>query len=265
MYSMVLFMVDTSLSGFFGSGDRPTSGGRQDLRDQLVWRPAGELHVAGQAQFVTHRHQIAEAVTRADQRERDVITAELMDHDADGAHNNVDAVLRPHDTDVGGQEPAAAAQLRARLATPQPLRVRAAADHRYLAGRLAVPCYGDVPVGLVGRNHMVRGPVCPALHGPQQLVRQPRAVGETGLVELRAEVVMIEHEPGAVENAKGQRDRPEDVRRVACLDHTQPAGSPRPERQPCRGEEGVSVLRDEAELAANGLARPVLVQLNGVN
>ena len=25
MYSMVLFMVETSLSGFFGSGQRPTS------------------------------------------------------------------------------------------------------------------------------------------------------------------------------------------------------------------------------------------------
>ena len=30
MYSMVLFMVDTSLSGFFGSGDKPDVGGGKD-------------------------------------------------------------------------------------------------------------------------------------------------------------------------------------------------------------------------------------------
>ena len=33
MYSIVLFIVDTSLSGFFGSGRQPEVGGRQDLGD----------------------------------------------------------------------------------------------------------------------------------------------------------------------------------------------------------------------------------------
>ena len=76
---------------------------------------------------------------------------------------------------------------------------------------------------------------------------------------------MVEHEPGAVEGAKDQGDRPEDVRRVAGLDHLEPAGPSRLERQPCGGEERVGVLRDEAELAAAGRVGPVLVQLHRVD
>ena len=132
-------------------------------------------------------------------------------------------------------------------------------------GRLAAPRHGDVPVGVVGGDHVVRGPVRPALQGPQHPVGQLRAVGETGLVELGTQVMMVEHEPGAVEGAKGQRDRPEDVRRVAGLHHREPAGPPGLERQPGRGEEGVGVLRDEAELAAAGRVGPVLVQLHRVD
>ncbi len=40
MYSSVLFIVDTSFSGFFGSGDSPTSAVRQDVDDELVRNPA---------------------------------------------------------------------------------------------------------------------------------------------------------------------------------------------------------------------------------
>ena len=112
---------------------------------------------------------------------------------------------------------------------------------------------------------MVRGPVSPALKGPQHLVGQPRAVREAGLVEFRAQVVMVEHEPGAVEGAEGQGDRPEDVGRVAGLHHLEPAGPPRPERQPRGREKGVGVLGDEAELAAAGRVRPVLVQFHLVH
>ena len=112
MYSIVLFIVDTSLSGFLGSGDRPTSAVDRMRRDQLVRRPAGELHVAGQAQLVPQRHQVVEAVALADQREGDVVAAHLMHHDVGGPHHDVDAVLRSHDADVGGEEPPAPAQLR---------------------------------------------------------------------------------------------------------------------------------------------------------
>ena len=49
--------------------------------------------MVGKAQLVTHRHQFVETVTRADQREGDVIAPELVDHDVGGAHNDIHAVL----------------------------------------------------------------------------------------------------------------------------------------------------------------------------
>ena len=118
MYSMVLFMVDTSLSGFFGSGDSPTSAvDRICATSSSGARPVNSTW-PGQAQLVAQRHQLVEAVARADQRERDVVAAELVHHDVGGPHHDVDAVLRPHDADVGGQEPAAAAQLGVVRAAP---------------------------------------------------------------------------------------------------------------------------------------------------
>ena len=81
MYSMVLFIVDTSFSGFFGSGDRPTSAVDRIRADDLVGRPAGELHVTGQAELVAQRHQVVEAVARADQGEGDVVAAQLVHDD----------------------------------------------------------------------------------------------------------------------------------------------------------------------------------------
>ena len=112
MYSIDLFIVDTSLSGFLGSGDSPISAVDMMRRDQLVRRPAGELHVTGQAELVPQRDQLVEAVARADQREGDVVAAELVDHDVGGPDHDVDPVLRAHDADVGHEEPAPPAQLR---------------------------------------------------------------------------------------------------------------------------------------------------------
>jgi hypothetical protein len=63
---MVLFIVDTSLSGFFGSGDRPDVRGGQDLLDQLVGGPPGELDMAGQLELIAQRDELVEAVARAD-------------------------------------------------------------------------------------------------------------------------------------------------------------------------------------------------------
>ena len=59
--------------------------------------------------------------------------------------------------------------------------------------------------------------------------------------------------------------RPEDVWRVARLQHREPAFAARLERLPrCRAER-VRVLGDEAQLAAAGRVRLVLVQLHGVD
>src|SRR5262249_14137233 len=90
----------------------------EDAGDELIRRPPGELHVVGQAQLVTQDHQLAEAVSRADQREGNVVAAELVHHDAGGPDHDIDTVLRSHDADVGGEETATAAQLGAGLPTP---------------------------------------------------------------------------------------------------------------------------------------------------
>ena len=219
----------------------------------------------GEPQLIAQRHQVVEAVARADQGEGDVVAAELVHDDVGGPHHDVDAVLRAHDADVGGQEPAAPAQVGVRLAAPQPLGVGSGADDGDVRGALAAPGDGDVPVGVVGGDHVVRGPVGPALQRPQAPVGQRRAVREAGLVQLGAQVVVVEDEPGAVDGPQGQGDRPEDVRRVAGLHDREPAGPPRLERQPGRRQEGVDVLGKETELAAAGRVRPVLVQLHPVD
>ena len=109
---------------------------------------------------------------------------------------------------------------------------------------------------------MIGGPVGPALEGQQPFVGQLGPAGETRFVKLRAEVVVIEHEPGAFERPEGHGERPEDVRRIAGLNHREAAGTPGLEHGPGGGEERVGVLGDEAELAATGSVRPVLVQLH---
>ena len=50
---------------------------------------------------------------------------------------------------------------------------------------------------------MVRGPVRPALQRAQPPVGQLRAVGEAGLEQLGAQVVVVEHELGAVQQREG--------------------------------------------------------------
>src|SRR5262249_9323917 len=137
-----------------------------------------------------------EAVPRADQRESDVIATELVDHDIGRPDHDVYPVLRAHDADVGGEKPAAPPQLRERLAATQPLHVWPGTDDCDVPGPLTASRYGDLPVGIIGRDHMVGGPVSRALKRSQSLVGQFRAVGETRLVEFRTKIMMIEDKPG---------------------------------------------------------------------
>ena len=239
--------------------------GRHDAHDEFIGRPPGELHVPRQAEFVTQCYQVVVAVSRADQREGDVVAAELVDHDVGRPDHDVHAVLRAHDTDVGDEEPAAAAQVRVGLTGLQPPQVRPGTDDRDLVGPLAAARHRDLPVRVVRGDDVIRGPVRPALEGQQPPVRQLRAAGETRLEELGAEVVMVEHEAGSLERAEGQGQRPEDVGRVAGLDHGEAPVTPGLERSPRRGEERVRVLGDEAGLAAAGCIGPVLVQLHRVD
>ena len=110
MYSIVLFIVDRSFRGFFGSGESPTSAVERIFLTSSSGALPGELDMAVQLEFVSERHELVEAVARADDREGDVLTAQVMHHDVGGAHHDVDAVLRAHDADVRGEELPAAPQ-----------------------------------------------------------------------------------------------------------------------------------------------------------
>ena len=110
MYSIVLFMVDTSLSGFFGSGDSPASA--VDMMRPTSSSGARPVNSTCPARFSSSRR----ATSSSKQSPEPIrvkamsVAAELVHHDVGGAHHDVDAVLRAHHADVGGQEPAPAAQ-----------------------------------------------------------------------------------------------------------------------------------------------------------
>ena len=64
------------------------------------------------AQLIPQCHQLAEAVARADQRERDVVAPHLVNHDSGRSHYDVDTVLRSHHADVSGEKPPPAPEFR---------------------------------------------------------------------------------------------------------------------------------------------------------
>ena len=137
MYSIDLFIVDTSLSGFLGSGERPTSAvDRMRLTSSSGARPVNSTWPArpsSSRSATSSSKQSPEPI----KRERDVVAAELVHDDVGGPHHDVDPVLRSHHADVRGQVPAAPALRRVGLAAPQPVRVGAGADDRDVAGGLA--------------------------------------------------------------------------------------------------------------------------------
>ena len=103
MYSMVLFMVETSFSGFFGSGEIPTSAVERMADTSASGMRPVKVTIVGEVEAMAQRDQVVEAVAGPDEGEADVATSESV-HDVIGhLQDEVDAVLRPHHTQVGGQ------------------------------------------------------------------------------------------------------------------------------------------------------------------
>ena len=130
MYSSVLFIVETSLSGFLGSGDKPMSAVESTLVDDVVRNPPGEGHEVFQTELVPQRDELVEAVTASHQHERDVDSVEPVDDVVGGSQDVVHTVLWSHDADVGGEEPSTAAPRGIRIASAQPVGGRTSADDR---------------------------------------------------------------------------------------------------------------------------------------
>ena len=84
---------------------------------------------------------------------------------------------------------------------------------------------------------MIGEPGRAALEEAEAPVQQRGALRETRLERLRAEVMVVEHEPGAMPEPEQDADGPEDVRRVAALDRAETAAPGGLERQGQGGEE----------------------------
>ena len=82
---------------------------------------------------------------------------------------------------------------------------------------------GDAPVGLVGGERNVRAAESHALE-PAQRVPRKAAPAEFRLVQLRVGVVVVEDELLA-EQAIEAADEKEQIRRIACVDHIEPAAA----------------------------------------
>src|SRR6185437_3223775 len=118
---------------------------------------------------------------------------------------------------------------------------------------------GDGPVGLVGGGDPVGTAEGTPLEEAEAPVEGGGAVVELRLVELRAEVVVVEDEPDA-EGPQGEGQRPEDVRRVAGLEDVEAITPEGPQGEPGGSDEGVGVLPEERRLSGTGGRRAVLVE-----
>ena len=218
-----------------------------------------------QPEPVAQRDQLGIAVTGAHEGEGDVAAPELVDDLAGGPDRQIDPVLRAHHPDIGHQVPTAAPHLGGLRTSRHAPRVGAGSDHRHQLGCLAPSPTGDRGVRLVGRRDPVGGTERHPLQELQAHVRGSPLVMEARAVELRAQVVVVEHEARAVSPTQHPGDRPEDVGRVARLhDVERSATAPGPQHQACGRGERVGVLGHEPGCRAARRVRPVGVDLDVV-
>ena len=103
----------------------------------------------------------------------------------------------------------------------QLVRVGSRPYHRHPTGFDAIPVHHQSPVRLIGGYHVIGEPGRTALEEAEAPVQQRGAVREARLERLRAEVMMVEHEPGAMPELEQDAYGPEDVRRVTALDRAE--------------------------------------------
>ena len=104
MYSIVLFIVETSLSGLSGSGQSPTSAVESTSNTSLVRHASCEGDPIVDAELLGETDELVRAVALAHENELDVV-ATVTGERRDRAKREVDAVLRPHDPEIGAEVP----------------------------------------------------------------------------------------------------------------------------------------------------------------
>ena len=102
MYSIVLFIVETSFSGFRGSGHRPRSAvDRISNTTSSGTRPVNSTLI-GNTELSREIDQLLRTVALAHQHELDVVSSHASKL-GNGTKSEIHAVLRPHDAEIGAQ------------------------------------------------------------------------------------------------------------------------------------------------------------------
>ena len=148
---------------------------------------------------------------------------------------------------------------------PQLVRVGSRSYHRHPIGFDAITVHHQSSVRLIGGYHVIGEPSRTALEEAEAPVQQRRASREARLERLRAEVMVVEHEPRAMPEPEQDAYGPEDVGRVAALDCAEATAPGGLERQDQGGDERVGVFDEERSGAAPWAIRPVLVDLDSVD
>src|SRR5712664_936953 len=125
----------------------------------------------------------------------------------------VDALLLSHDADVADQVTAAALEPFVGGQDLQAREARSTAHDEHPLGEHAAAPDRDAPVGLVGGDRHVGGAEGPVLKLEHQAIEKITPA-ELRLVELGAEIVMVENEPLS-EQLEKSTNQEEQVRRIA--------------------------------------------------
>ena len=102
MYSIVLFMVETSFRGLSGSGESPRSAVESTSATTSSGTRPGERDDVRDVELLRQLDELVGAVSLAHEDELDVVAAGTRELGR-GAECEIDAVLRAHDAEVGAQ------------------------------------------------------------------------------------------------------------------------------------------------------------------
>jgi hypothetical protein len=158
----------------------------------------------------------------AHQSEVNVLSPQAVHDVAGRLQQVVDAFLLAHHAHVADQVTPAAPELRLGRDDLQPVQLGPAANDEHAAGVHATTFDGDAAVGLIRRD----GDVCRSKGGSLQPHHQPPqqpTAAELGFVELGVDVVVVEDELRAEAALVVAAHQEQQVRRVAGVNHVEPA------------------------------------------
>ena len=161
MYSIVLFMVETSFSGFKGSGESPRSA-VESTSATTRRNPPGERDDVRDAELLRQLDELVGAVSLPHEDELDVLTVRACELRG-GVECEVDTILRTHHSEVGAQVLAAAPPVGIGRAAPKEVGVGSCPNDGDVRARNVPASHRGRSIGVVRRDHVVgngvRGPL----------------------------------------------------------------------------------------------------------